>query len=72
MLVLYIFGVAFTQLARDTSAEVYFQDMAGSMATLLLNGIFLDSVAQVVQDIGQGSVLLSPSEPVIRPLRGLS
>ncbi|CAJ1343356.1 unnamed protein product [Effrenium voratum] len=60
VLVLYIFGIAFTQLARDSAiAEVYFGSIPDSMSTLLLNGIFLDSVSDVVRDIGKDSFLFS-------------
>lgn len=60
VLVLYVFGIAFTQLARDNpTAEVHFANISDSMTTLLLNGIFLDSVSDVVREIGKDNLLLS-------------
>lgn len=60
VLVLYVFGIAFTQLARDNpTAEVHFGNISDSMTTLLLNGIFLDSVSDVVREIGKDNLLLS-------------
>eukprot|EP00439_Symbiodinium_sp_Y106_P048549 s2835_g6.t1 len=60
VLVLYVFGIVFTQLARDAvRAETYFATVPDSMSTLLLNGIFLDNVGNVVRDIGRDNLLFS-------------
>lgn len=60
VLVLYVFGIVFTQLARDAArAETYFATVPDSMSTLLLNGIFLDNVGSVVRDIGRDNLLFS-------------
>lgn len=60
VLVLYVFGIAFTQLAQGSPlADKYFGNIPDSMTTLLLNGIFLDSVSEVVVEIGRENLLFS-------------
>merc|ERR1719215_1397492 len=41
-MILYVFGIAFTQLSEDTSLEPWFGTVVGSMQTLLVYGALMD------------------------------
>jgi len=57
LVLLYVFGIAFRQLSEDTSiGDTYFDSVPSSMYTLLVDGIFMDSLGVVVRDIGEDSI----------------
>lgn len=57
--VLYVFAIAFTQLAADARSEVvrekYFADVATSMFSLLMYGALMDSVVVMAGDLAEES-----------------
>lgn len=57
-IILYVFGIAFTQLAIDKEVirERYFQNVALSMYSLLIYGTFLDDLSQFCDDIRAESI----------------
>jgi len=58
-ILIYVFGIAFTQLCEDTFLEdMYFKTVPDSMATLLLRGTLPD-LADFVNDVAREHVLLS-------------
>jgi len=57
-LVLYVFGVLFTQMARNTNIGFrYFNSVAESMGTLLLYGVFLEEFPTVFNAVGAESAI---------------
>ncbi|CAK0855606.1 unnamed protein product [Prorocentrum cordatum] len=51
-IVMYVFGIAMTQLAAGSgSEEKYFSNVGHSMYTLLVYGVFLDSIARLCNDV---------------------
>lgn len=53
LVILYIFGIAFTQLTLDTAVgSRYFKDVLSSMNTLLLYGVFLEDTPDVINQVG--------------------
>lgn len=58
VVILYVFGIAFTQLARDTAVgEKYFNGVGTAMNTLLLHATFLEDMPEVINEIGEESWL---------------
>mmetsp|Transcript_117894 Transcript_117894/g.227341 ORF Transcript_117894/g.227341 Transcript_117894/m.227341 type:complete len:237 (+) Transcript_117894:1-711(+) len=58
VVVLYVFGIAFTQLARDTAIGAkYFPCVGSSMNTLLLHATILEGMPEVINEIGAESWL---------------
>jgi len=56
--ILYVFGIIMRQLSEGTNmGKTYFHSVPAAMYTLLLNGTFLDSVRQTMDDIARESVL---------------
>merc|ERR1712217_202913 len=54
IMVIYVFAIAFTELLADLPAgKAHFSSVHYSMATLLLNGVFLENCPDVVKDLGQ-------------------
>eukprot|EP00929_Paragymnodinium_shiwhaense_P077245 TRINITY_DN3977_c1_g1_i1.p1 TRINITY_DN3977_c1_g1~~TRINITY_DN3977_c1_g1_i1.p1 ORF type:complete len:844 (-),score=195.92 TRINITY_DN3977_c1_g1_i1:83-2614(-) len=52
VIILYIFGIAFTQIASGTPlGEARFELVGASMHTLLIFGVFMDEVGVLVEDI---------------------
>mmetsp|Transcript_84138 Transcript_84138/g.261701 ORF Transcript_84138/g.261701 Transcript_84138/m.261701 type:complete len:480 (-) Transcript_84138:50-1489(-) len=59
-LIIYIFGIAFTQLMSETgTGDLYFNGVLDSMNTLLLYGVFLDQVADVFNALGSENAAFS-------------
>lgn len=57
--VIYVFGIAFVQLTRDTYVgQKYFDTVALSMFTLLLRGTYLDEITELLDDVREQSVFL--------------
>jgi len=58
VIILYVFGIAFTQLAVDTVVirDRYFQNVLLSMYSLLIYGTFLDDLSQFCDDIRAESI----------------
>jgi len=58
VIILYVFAIAFTQLAVDTVVirDVYFQNVLLSMYSLLIYGTFLDDLSQFCDDIRAESI----------------
>lgn len=55
-LVIYVFGVLFTQMTRGTAIGArYFNGVADSMGTLLLYGVFLEEIPEVFNAVGSES-----------------
>eukprot|EP00927_Polykrikos_kofoidii_P047969 TRINITY_DN4222_c0_g2_i4.p1 TRINITY_DN4222_c0_g2~~TRINITY_DN4222_c0_g2_i4.p1 ORF type:complete len:1071 (+),score=196.19 TRINITY_DN4222_c0_g2_i4:392-3214(+) len=53
VLILYVFGITFTQVTGDTEVgEIYFSTVANSMNTLLLYGCFGEDLPDVVNAVG--------------------
>eukprot|EP00928_Gymnodinium_smaydae_P022249 TRINITY_DN18745_c0_g1_i1.p1 TRINITY_DN18745_c0_g1~~TRINITY_DN18745_c0_g1_i1.p1 ORF type:complete len:716 (-),score=122.51 TRINITY_DN18745_c0_g1_i1:41-2188(-) len=50
-IIMYIFGIAFVQLSADTAAAVHFPDVLSSIYTLLIHGIFQDSLLQFTTEL---------------------
>lgn len=61
VIILYVFAIAFTQLAMDKEhiRETYFTNVALSMYSLLIYGTFLDDLSQFCDDIRR------ESEPIL-------
>ncbi|CAE7219328.1 SCN10A [Symbiodinium sp. CCMP2456] len=58
LILLYVFAIAFTQLASGTfMGDYYFPDVLHSMYTLLLYGTFLDNLSQFCDEVGAESPL---------------
>jgi len=57
-LILYVFGVAFTQLCEDTSLEGQFETVIRSMHTLLVYGALMDEVSSLITDIEEENIFL--------------
>lgn len=56
LILLYVFAIAFTQLASGTMmGDYYFPDVLHSMYTLLLYGTFLDNLSQFCDEVGAES-----------------
>mmetsp|Transcript_76919 Transcript_76919/g.135525 ORF Transcript_76919/g.135525 Transcript_76919/m.135525 type:complete len:655 (-) Transcript_76919:121-2085(-) len=56
---LYVFGIAFKQLADGTEAgTLYYPTVPDAMYTLLLDGTFLDSLGKTLQVSGESSAVL--------------
>lgn len=57
-IILYVFAIAFTQLAVDKEVirEAYFQNVALAMYSLLIYGTFLDDLSQFCDDIRAESI----------------
>merc|ERR1719419_1165547 len=54
LLVMYMFAIAFTQLAKGTNlGQLHFSDVGESMYTLLIYGVFLDSLQNMSVDMEQ-------------------
>mmetsp|Transcript_86716 Transcript_86716/g.269576 ORF Transcript_86716/g.269576 Transcript_86716/m.269576 type:complete len:373 (+) Transcript_86716:1134-2252(+) len=71
--VLYIFGIAFTQLSEGTHfGDEYFQSVLDSMYILLIAGTLLDNVGAVVNNIGQESTLCAVMFMVVIVLAALT
>lgn len=59
VVIIYIFGIAFTQLTLDTNIGAeYFKTVLASMNTLLLYGTFLEDTPDVINAVGDESNLL--------------
>lgn len=61
-ILVYVFGIMFTQLTVDAEThvhEVYFKTVPLSMHTLLLDGALMDGVGQVVRDLGEESLVFA-------------
>jgi len=58
IILLYIFAIAFTQLAKEDLPQ-YFQGIPRSMWSLLMHGTFLDNLGPVMEDIGRASIVYS-------------
>mmetsp|Transcript_92231 Transcript_92231/g.183134 ORF Transcript_92231/g.183134 Transcript_92231/m.183134 type:complete len:593 (+) Transcript_92231:52-1830(+) len=59
VLILYVFGIAFTQLCVDTGLEAdWFGSVPRSMHTLLVYGALMDEISQLVAEIEGESYLL--------------
>jgi len=58
VIILYVFAIAFTQLAVDTVVirDAYFQNVALSMYSLLIYGTFLDDLSKFADDIRAESI----------------
>lgn len=53
VVILYVFGIAFTQLAKDTAIEEkFFSNVGSSMNTLLNHATFLEGMPEVINEIG--------------------
>jgi len=57
-MILYVFGIAFTQLCEGTSLEPSFETVMRSMHTLLVYGALMDEVSGLVIEIEEESILL--------------
>eukprot|EP00419_Tripos_fusus_P033003 CAMPEP_0172782974 /NCGR_PEP_ID=MMETSP1074-20121228/204201_1 /TAXON_ID=2916 /ORGANISM="Ceratium fusus, Strain PA161109" /LENGTH=528 /DNA_ID=CAMNT_0013619961 /DNA_START=40 /DNA_END=1624 /DNA_ORIENTATION=- len=58
-LILYVFGIAFTQLSEDTSLEEdWFSSVLHSMNTLLIYGALMDEISSLVIEIENESIAL--------------
>lgn len=58
LILLYVFAIAFTQLAADTQmGAYYFPNVLHSMYTLLLYGTFLDNLSSFCDEVGAESGL---------------
>jgi len=58
LILLYVFAIAFTQLAADTNMGLYyFPNVLHSMYTLLLYGTFLDNLSQFCDEVAAESSL---------------
>jgi len=56
IIIMYVFGIMFTQLCMDTEiGEKYFASIPESMYTLTVTGTFLDNLTVVVNEIGRES-----------------
>mmetsp|Transcript_43626 Transcript_43626/g.79533 ORF Transcript_43626/g.79533 Transcript_43626/m.79533 type:complete len:813 (-) Transcript_43626:59-2497(-) len=56
-LILYVFGITFTQLLRETEVgQAYFKDVAQSMNTLLGYGIIMEDTPAVINELGAESI----------------
>lgn len=54
VVIIYIFGIAFTQLLVDTNVgKKHFDGLADSMLTLLLHATFVDDLPRVVEAVGR-------------------
>jgi len=56
--IIYVFGIAFTQLCAGTGCEASFPDVPAAMHTLLLNGALMDSLGTIVEPLQQQSPAL--------------
>lgn len=53
LILLYVFGIAFRQLAENTKVgEDYFSTVLASMYTLLIDATFMDNLGQLVREVG--------------------
>lgn len=53
MIILYVFSIAFTQLAAGTvMGSYYFPSVQHSMYSLLIYGTFLDDIAPFCDEVG--------------------
>lgn len=50
-IILYVFGIAFTQLSFGYLHETYFENVAGAMYSLMIHGTFLDDLADFCGDV---------------------
>jgi len=58
VVVIYVFGIAFTQLLKGEEAgEEFFDNVAHSMGTLLLHGCFLDEIITVMYALNNTNVV---------------
>jgi len=56
VVIIYIFGIAFTQLTQETTVGTkYFDNVLSSMNTLLLYGVFLEDTPDVINQVGDES-----------------
>eukprot|EP00971_Amphidinium_carterae_P326215 6456892-Amphidinium_carterae.2 len=56
-LILYVFGITFTQLLRETIVGAEnFKDVAQSMNTLLGYGIIMEDTPQIINDLGRENI----------------
>eukprot|EP00929_Paragymnodinium_shiwhaense_P056748 TRINITY_DN2840_c0_g1_i1.p1 TRINITY_DN2840_c0_g1~~TRINITY_DN2840_c0_g1_i1.p1 ORF type:complete len:734 (+),score=151.16 TRINITY_DN2840_c0_g1_i1:201-2402(+) len=54
LIIMYIFAIMFTQLAKETPLAIkYFPSITYSMYTLLISGTFLDNIGAVCNDLGE-------------------
>merc|ERR1712232_989781 len=59
-LIMFVFGIAFKQMAAEYPiGRQYFHSVPSSMYSLLIHGTLLDSVGVVADAIGQESFMLS-------------
>mmetsp|Transcript_79417 Transcript_79417/g.247214 ORF Transcript_79417/g.247214 Transcript_79417/m.247214 type:complete len:597 (-) Transcript_79417:56-1846(-) len=59
MVVMYVFAIAFTQLARDSSMGTkHFDTVGESLYTLLVHGVFLDSLEYICTILEQDTLCL--------------
>mmetsp|Transcript_67632 Transcript_67632/g.130627 ORF Transcript_67632/g.130627 Transcript_67632/m.130627 type:complete len:614 (-) Transcript_67632:195-2036(-) len=56
--ILYVFGIAFTQLCEDTSLEDHFGTVLRSMHTLLVYGALMDEVSMLIIEIEAESIFI--------------
>jgi len=56
LVILYVFGIAFTQLCSDTLLEPRFETVIISMHTLLVYGALMDEVSSIIEDIEEVSI----------------
>eukprot|EP00929_Paragymnodinium_shiwhaense_P052959 TRINITY_DN2651_c0_g2_i1.p1 TRINITY_DN2651_c0_g2~~TRINITY_DN2651_c0_g2_i1.p1 ORF type:complete len:846 (+),score=209.53 TRINITY_DN2651_c0_g2_i1:81-2618(+) len=60
VMIMYVFGIAFRQLAEgEPVAQKYFKSVGMSMRSLLIFGVFLDNVGTLAVDLSECAVYLS-------------
>merc|ERR1719362_1336683 len=56
-MIVYVFGIAFTQLCEDTSLEPWFATVMRSMQTLIVYGALMDEVSMLIADIEKENII---------------
>jgi len=56
VMILYVFGIAFTQLCKGTALEPEFETVLKSMHTLLVYGALMDEVSSLIETIEANSI----------------